>query len=83
MVINESGEWVVDLINLTCRNTKNNIVIIFKNIEGNLVGKIKDLPLKIISEWVAEGKGKASIKNTVIEAEIIFVKAYLGNDRKK
>jgi hypothetical protein len=82
MITEVSGEWVADLVTMTCKNTKNNIVIIFKKIEGNLVGKIKDLPLKIISEWAVEGLEKTNIKNAVIEAEIIFLKAYLGSDIK-
>ena len=78
MVINAGSEWVTDVMNMTCRNTKTNIVVIFKKINGNLIGQIKDLPHKIVSEWAAQGIGNTNIKNAVIEAEIMFLKAYSG-----
>jgi hypothetical protein len=74
----ESDEWAIDLRNMTCRNTKNNIVVIFKKVEGNIVGKIKNLPIKIVNEWTAKGLGNKSIKKAVIEAEIVFMKRYHG-----
>ena len=76
MVMNNGSEWVTDVMNMTCRNTSTNIVVMFKKIDGNIIGEIKDLPHKIISEWTAEGIGNTSIKNAVIEAETSFLKAY-------
>jgi hypothetical protein len=80
MKTEEKSEWVSDLVNMTCRNTKNNIVINFYKIEGNLIGKIKKLPMKVINEWAIEGLGRTSIKNTVIEAEIFFLKDYFKSN---
>jgi hypothetical protein len=75
MTVND--EWVADLVKMTCRNKKNNIVILFRKINGSLIGEIKNLPMKIVIKWATEGRGNISIKNTVTEAEFIFIKAYL------
>jgi hypothetical protein len=79
MVIN--GEWVTDVKKMTCRNKNNNIVILFKKINGNLVGEIKTLPMKIVNKWATEGQGgDKDLKNTVTEAELMFYKAYFENE---
>jgi hypothetical protein len=75
-----NDEWVTDLTEMTCRNTTTNIVIFFKKINGKLIGRIKNLPIKIINKWTTEGQGDINIKNTVTEAEIIFLKAYFDQN---
>lgn len=82
MATTANGEWVIDLVKMTCRNTANNIVILFKKINGNFIGEIKNLPMKTVIKWAAEGQGNKSIKKTVIEADIIFMKAYLEHMNK-
>jgi hypothetical protein len=81
VITTTSGEWVTDLTNMTCRNTTNNIVVLFKKVEGKLIGKIKDLPLKTVTKWAIEGQGDINIKDAVIEAEIIFFRAYLDSEK--
>lgn len=76
-----NNEWIADLSNMTCKNTVNNIVILFRKINGSLVGEIKDLPMKIVNKWAVEGHGETGIKNNVTEAEIIFLKAYHGQKK--
>jgi len=76
MAATTNSEWVTDLTKMTCRNTTNNIVILFKKINGSLIGEVRNLPMKIVNKWATEGQGETSIKNTVTEAEIIFLKAY-------
>jgi len=83
MVTTKEAEWVTDLETMTCRNTTNNIVILFRKISGSLIGEIKNLPMKIIIKWATEGQGNINIKNTVVEAEIIFIKAYLEQKKKR
>jgi len=78
MAASANGEWVADLIKMTCWNRKNNVVLLFKKINGNLIGEVKNLPVKIVNKWAAEGQGEKKIKKTVTEAEIIFLKAYYG-----
>jgi len=77
MVTTANGEWVTDLVKMTCMNTTNNIVILFRKINGSLIGEIKNLPMKIVNKWATEGQGDTNIKNIVIEAEIVFLNAYL------
>jgi hypothetical protein len=83
VITTANGEWVTDLANMTCRNTTNNIVVLFKKVEGKLIGKIKDLPLKIVSKWATEGQGDIGIKDAVVEAEVIFFRAYLDSEKKR
>jgi hypothetical protein len=65
---------------MTCRNTTNNIVVIFKKFKGRLIGRIKDLPLKIATKWATEGHGDIGIKDAVIEAELMFFRAYFESE---
>jgi hypothetical protein len=81
MITTASGEWVTDLVNMTCRNTANNIVVIFKMIEGRLIGRIKELPMKIVTKWAVEGEGNIGLKDAVIEAEGMFFRAYFDNEK--
>jgi hypothetical protein len=76
MIIAVNGEWVADTVNMTCRNTTNNIVVVFEKFESSLVGKIKNIPLDLVKKWTAEKLGDRNIRNMVTEAEKIFLKAY-------
>jgi hypothetical protein len=77
-----NGEWVTDVEKMTCRNKTNNIVILFKKINGSLIGEIKTLPMKVVSKWAAEGLGNKRIKNAATEAQVIFFKAYFEKNYK-
>jgi hypothetical protein len=77
------GEWVTDLANMTCRNTTNNIVVFFKKVEGKLIGRIKELPMKIVTKWAIEGQGDTGIKDAVVEAEVMFFRAYLESEKNR
>jgi len=77
------NEWITDLGNMTCKNKKNNIVVMFKKHKGNIIGRIKNLPLKTIHQWTTEGVVDKHIKKTVTEAEIIFIHEYCNNQNKQ
>ena len=70
-------EWVADVVTMTCKNTTNNIVVIFEKLGKNLTGKIKDLPLELINKWTIEKNVEINIREALKEAEKIFMKAYL------
>ena len=72
----ESGEWVADLITMTCRNVSNNIIIVFENLEGSLIGKIKNIPIELVNKWAAQKNVEKNINDAVREAEDFFLKAY-------
>jgi hypothetical protein len=64
------------VVTMTCKNTTNNIVVIFEKLGINLAGKIKILPLELINKWTVEKNGEANIRNAVKEAEEVFLRAY-------
>jgi hypothetical protein len=76
MVTTTKSEWVADVVTMTCRNTTNNIVVLFEKLGKILNGKIQDIPLNLINEWRIEEKGGKNIRNTITEAEEIFLRAY-------
>jgi RNAse (barnase) inhibitor barstar len=81
MVTEVSGEWVADLVTMTCRNTANNIVIVFEKLEKTLIGKIKNIPLELVNKWAKEKQGDKNIINAIKEAEEIFLEAYHEKDK--
>jgi len=82
MVTAANTEWVADVVTMTCKNTTNNIVVIFEKLGKTLTCKTKDLPLELINNWTIEKKGEENIRNAVKEAEEIFLQAYQNSDYK-
>jgi hypothetical protein len=80
MVTTASNEWAADLVTMTCKNTTNNIVVVFEKNERILIGKIKSIPLELVKKWTEEKKEDTNINNALIEAEIIFLKEYYASD---
>jgi hypothetical protein len=79
MVTTAKGEWIADLVTMTCKNTTNNIVVSFEKNERILVGKIENIPLELKGKWVKEKQEDININNALIEAEVIFLKEYYAN----
>lgn len=65
---------------MTCKNTTNNIVVLFERLGKNLAGKIINIPLELINKWAVEKAVEKNIRNALREAEEIFFKAYFNND---
>ena len=84
MTAKTTGNWLVDLNNLTCRNTENQIIIAFEKRGPALVGKIKYMPIGLSAEWIVDPNGERYIRNAVIEADEVFFRAYFNRevDRK-
>jgi hypothetical protein len=80
MVTVANTEWVADVVTMTCKNTTNNIVVLFEKTGKNLRGKIINLPLELINCWTVEKKGEINIRKAVQEAEKSFLKAYSESD---
>jgi len=78
-----NGEWITDVEKMTCRNTTTNIVVLFRKLNGSLIGEIKNLPIKIVNKWATEKPGDKSLKKVITEAEVIFFKAYFENESKR
>jgi hypothetical protein len=73
-------EWVADTVTMTCKNTTNNIVVLFEKLGKSLTGKIINLPLELINKWAVEKTVEIKIRNALKEAEEIFFRAYFNND---
>jgi len=82
MVTTTKSEWVADVVTMTCRNTTNNIVVLFERLGKTLKGKIKGIPLKLLNEWRIEEEGEKNIRNTITEAEEMFLIAYYDVENK-
>jgi len=80
MVTITNGEWIADLGTMTCRNITNNIVVEFGK---DLNGKIKDIPMNLLTKWSADPHGERNIQKAVLEAEEVFLRAYYESDIEK
>jgi len=70
------GNWIADFVALTCWNCVTKIVVSFEDNGNVLTGKIKDIPVELMGKLAAEPYGERFIKNTVMEAREIFLRAY-------
>ena len=75
-----TNKWLVDLKNLTCRNTENQMVITFEKRGSALTSKIMDLPLNLIAKWSFDPNGSNHLRKAVIEADEAFFKAYFNRE---
>jgi len=73
---NGTEKWVVDLLNLTCRNIENQVVVAFEKRGPALEGKIRDMPVELLEMWTRETNGENHIRRAVIEADEVFFRAY-------
>ena len=80
MVHIASGKWVVDLGAMTCRNYNNNTVVGFERQGDVLIGKIKDMPLELMTQWAGEPHGERKVQQAVMDAEDVFLRSYFEND---
>jgi len=82
MVTTTKSEWVADVVTMTCRNTTNNIVVLFERLGKTLKGKINGIPLKLLNEWRIDEEGEIRIRNTITEAEEMFLMAYYDRENE-
>jgi hypothetical protein len=80
MVTTANDDWVADLVTMTCKNTTNDIVVVFEKNERILIGKIESIPLELLKKWGKEIQGEKNINNALIEAELIFLREYYANE---
>jgi hypothetical protein len=80
MITIADGEWIADLGARTCRNISNNIVVVFEKSGKILNGKIEDIPMALLSKWAALPNGENKIKNVIMEAEEVFLRAFYESD---
>jgi len=73
-------EWCTDLDNMTCRNVKNDVVVMFERKGNELFGKIIDIPNDIFWEWANIRNWKLIVKKTISEAKKVFLMEYVDNE---
>ena len=79
MVISECGNWVADLMTLTCWNCTNKIVVSFEKHGQIMTGRIKNIPLELMHKLMSDPQGKQHIRDQLKEAEKAFLSVYLEN----
>jgi hypothetical protein len=72
--------WVADLETMTCQNTSTRMVVEFYKIGKNYIGKIKNMPIKLVELWSKLWYEDYLIKNAVMQAEDVFISAFIDND---
>jgi hypothetical protein len=80
MYTKQCGKWIVDLENLTCRNTENELVIVFERRGMMLMGTIKNMPIRLVQKWTQDPNCKADIRKALVEADEVFFKAYFASE---
>ena len=83
MISKTTGKWHVDLANFTCHNTETKMIITFEKKGKSLRGKIKEIPLSLLENWVKDPNCNKLIRKAVIEADEVFFKAYFNNEIEK
>jgi hypothetical protein len=79
----KNSNWIVDLENLTCRNTENELVITFEKRGPALLGKINKIPIQLVHEWMKDTNCEDLIRKAVIEADEVFFKEYFAHKQDK
>ena len=57
MVTITNGEWIADLGALTCRNINTQMVVEFEKYGRTFRGKMRDMPIELMSQWAALENG--------------------------
>jgi hypothetical protein len=76
----QHGQWIVDLDKHTCRNTENELVILFEKKGMSMMGTIKNMPIKLVQQWARDPNCKDHIRKALIEADEIFSKVYFTSE---
>jgi len=74
------SEWIADLEEMTCRNINNRITVSFIREEDSIIGKIKEVPSKLMNNWTKFPNSQQLFQKTVAEAEKEFIRAYKESD---
>lgn len=83
MVTIANDEWIADLGSKTCYNINTKMVVEFQKSGNTYIGKIRDMPIKIMSKWAKLRHGERLIKKAVEEAEEVFLRAFYESDNEK
>jgi len=74
------GNWIADLVALTCWNCVTKIIVSFENEGNSLTGKIKEMPADLLEKWAFDPQCRRFVHNTLTEAKEAFQRACLENE---
>ena len=83
MVTIAQGEWIADLGAMYCRNINTGIIVSFEKSGNTLIGKVKDMPIELLRHWAMLVNGHKLMQKAVMEAEEVFLRAYVESDIEK
>jgi len=75
-----SNKWLIDLKNLTCRNTENQMLIAFQKRGPTFEGKIINIPKELLEKLTSDPNCERQLRKAVIEADEAFFKAYFNRE---
>jgi hypothetical protein len=81
MTTSTRGEWTVDVEAMTCRNIRQDILIIFEWHGKTLIGKILDMPI-LLMKWKKLPIVNMSIDRIIMEAKEDFLRAYTEKNKE-
>jgi hypothetical protein len=74
MVTLTNGEWIADLGAMLCRNINTKMVVEFEECGRTYRGKIRDMPIKLMSKWAKQKHGEKLVFKAITEAEEVFLR---------
>ena len=80
MTTKTSKKWLVDLKNMTCCNTENQILVAFRKRGPALEGEIINMPYELVEKLSTDPNREIQIRKAVIEADEAFFKAYFNRE---
>ncbi len=80
MITIANGEWIADLQTMTCRNILNNVIVSFEVKEQYPQGKIKHIPMDLLSKLAIQANGDKEIEKMVTDAEEVFLRVYFERE---
>jgi hypothetical protein len=70
-----SGGWIADIRVKACTNYIKKIVVTFEKRGNAYLGKVKDMPIELMSRWTAKPDGERHLIRAVEEAKGVFIRA--------
>jgi hypothetical protein len=79
MINKINGEWIADLVAMTCRNYTWGITVAFEKQGEAIIGKISEMPDNLIKRWLNTESGFKILEKIEKEAEEVFLMVYFEN----
>jgi len=75
MVTIINGKWIADLSTMTCKNINTKMVVEFEKFGRTYRGRIRDMPIELMSQWTIQKHVERMVQEAITEAEKVFLKA--------